>query len=125
MPHFVTKLRAMGERLYAGDLTDNVSFVKFRKGTNQLVEFADGGIPRSITALDVLDYNTVVCGDKGGNLFVERVDPKVDDDIANPTGSRSLWNSGLLSAAPNKVGNRVFFVISRRSKQRVFIWARS
>lgn len=109
MPHFVTKLRAMGERLYAGDLTDNVSFVKFRKGTNQLVEFADGGIPRSITALDVLDYNTVVCGDKGGNLFVERVDPKVDDDIANPTGSRSLWNSGLLSAAPNKVEKWRFF----------------
>lgn len=124
MPHFVTKLRAMGERLYAGDLRDNVSFLKFRKGTNQLVEFADGAIPRSITALDVLDYNTVVCGDKGGNLFVERVDPKVDDDIANPTGSRSLWNSGLLSAAPNKVAS-ARGCRCRRSKRRASIWARS
>ena len=52
--------------------------------------------------MDVLDYNSVVCGDKGGNLFVERVDPKVDDDIANPTGSRVLWDSGFLNAAPNK-----------------------
>lgn len=106
MPYFVTTLRAMAERLYVGDLEDNVSFVKYREGTNQLVEFADGAIPRSITCMELLDYNTVVCGDKGGNLFVERVDPRVDDDIANPTGTRVLWNAGFLSAAPNKVGIR-------------------
>ena len=93
MPYFVTTLCAMGQRLYVGDLKD----------TNQLVEFADGAIPRSITAMELLDYNTVVCGDKGGNLFAERVDPKVDDDIANPTGSRVLWDAGFLSAAANKV----------------------
>ena len=104
MPYFVTTLCAMGQRLYVGDLKDNVSFVKYRQGTNQLVEFADGAIPRSITAMELLDYNTVVCGDKGGNLFAERVDPKVDDDIANPTGSRVLWDAGFLSAAANKVG---------------------
>ena len=55
MPYFVTKLKAMGERLYAGDLTENVSFVKYRNGTNQLVEFADDAIPPSITAMNVLD----------------------------------------------------------------------
>ena len=103
MPYFVTTLCAMGQRLYVGDLKDNVSFVKYRQGTNQLVEFADGAIPRSITAMELLDYNTVVCGDKGGNLFAERVDPKVDADIANPTGSRVLWDAGFLSAAANKV----------------------
>ena len=65
MPYFVTTLCAMGQRLYVGDLKDNVSFVKYRQGTNQLVEFADGAIPRSITAMELLDYNTVVCGDKG------------------------------------------------------------
>ena len=88
----------MGERLYAGDVMDNVSFLKYHDSTNRLVEFADGAIPRSITAMDILDYNTVVCGDKGGNLFMERVNPRVDEDTANPTGSR-----GLLNAAPNKV----------------------
>ena len=103
MPYFITTLTSMGERLYAGDLMDNVSFLKYREGTNQLVEFADGAIPRSITCMDLLDYNTVVCGDKGGNLFVERADPKIDDDIANPTGSRVLWDAGFLNAAPNKV----------------------
>ena len=104
LPFFITTLKAMGHRLYVGDLKDNVSFVKYRQGTNQLVEFADGAFPRSITAMDVLDYNTVICGDKGGNLFAERVDPKLDDDIANPTGSRVLWDSGFLSAASHKVG---------------------
>jgi splicing factor 3B subunit 3 len=103
MPYFITTLCSKGQRLYAGDLMDNVSFLKYREGTNQLVEFADGGIPRSITSMDLLDYNTVVCGDKGGNLFVERIDPKVDDDVANPTGNQMLWTSGFLSAAPNKV----------------------
>lgn len=102
MPYFITTLTSMGERLYAGDLMDNVSFLKYREGTNQLVEFADGAIPRSITSMDLLDYNTIVCGDKGGNLFVERADPKIDDDIANPTGSRVLWDAGFLNAAPNK-----------------------
>ena len=98
MPHFVTSLAALGERLYVGDVMDSVSFLKYHEGTNKLVEFADGAIPRSITAMEVLDYNTVICGDKGGNLFVERVNPRVDEDTANPTGSR-----GLLNAAPNKV----------------------
>ena len=59
MPYFITTLTSMGERLYAGDLMDNVSFLKYREGTNQLVEFADGAIPRSITCMDLLDYNTV------------------------------------------------------------------
>ena len=77
MPCFVTTLKSMGQRLYVGDLMNNVSFVKYRQGTNQLVEFADGAIPRSITSMDVLDYNTIVCGDKGGNLFAERVDPMI------------------------------------------------
>lgn len=105
MPCFITTLKAMGQRLFVGDLRENVSYVKYRQGTNQLVEFADGAIPRSITAMELLDYNTVVCGDKGGNLFAQRVDPKVDDDIANPTGSRVLWDSGFLSAASNKVAS--------------------
>ena len=75
MPYFITTLTSMGERLYAGDLMDNVSFLKYREGTNQLVEFADGAIPRSITCMDLLDYNTVVCGDKvqKGTTFINTV----------------------------------------------------
>lgn len=56
-----------------------------------------------MTSLVVLDYDTVSGVDKFGNVFVLRLPPDTNDDIDNPTGSRMLWDQGLLNGAPTKV----------------------
>lgn len=57
---------------------------------------------RYVTASCVLDYNTVGGGDKFGNVWVLQLPKGVNDDIDNPTGSRILWDQGLLNGAPSK-----------------------
>jgi splicing factor 3B subunit 3 len=49
------------------------------------------------------DYDTVAGADKFGNVFILRLASTVSDDIDNPTGSRLLWDTGLLNGAPNKL----------------------
>jgi splicing factor 3B subunit 3 len=52
----------------------------------------------------VVDYNTVACTDKFGNVFVLRLPENCNDDVAESSGgSRLLWDQGLLNGAPNKL----------------------
>jgi splicing factor 3B subunit 3 len=45
-----------------------------------------------------------VCGaDKFGNIFVLRLPAAVSDEVDNPTGSRLLWDQGVLNGASNKL----------------------
>lgn len=51
-----------------------------------------------------MDYNTVACVDKFGNVIVLRLPEDTNDDVAESSGgSRLLWDQGLLNGAPNKV----------------------
>lgn len=50
-----------------------------------------------------LDFNTVAGSDKFGNIFVLRLPENANDQVENPTGSRILWDQGLLNGAPTKV----------------------
>ncbi len=55
----------------------------------------------------VLDYNTIACGDKFGNVFVLRFPEDASDEVVtsgNSTSiSRGLFDRGLLNGAPNKL----------------------
>lgn len=50
-----------------------------------------------------LDFNTVAGTDKFGNVFVLRLPENTNDQVENPSGSRILWDQGLLNGAPSKV----------------------
>lgn len=71
--------------------------------TKQLLVFADDTQPRWITTAHMVDYDTVACGDKFGNLFINRIpaaiSSSVDDD---PTGAGILHDKGFLHGAGNK-----------------------
>lgn len=71
--------------------------------TRQLLIFADDSQPRWITCVTSVDYETVACGDKFGNIFINRLDPsiseKVDDD---PTGATILHEKSFLMGAAHK-----------------------
>jgi len=102
-PVSIVKLQTYGDRIYVGDVAESIHFVKYKRQDNSLVIFADDTVPRYVTCLCILDYNTVAVGDKFGNIFVLRLPDNVNDDIENPTGPRMLWDQGLLNGAANKV----------------------
>eukprot|EP01035_Chromulina_nebulosa_P017475 gene17475-23027_t len=102
-PVSIVKLQTYGDRIYVGDVAESIHFVKYKRQDNSLVIFADDTVPRYVTCLCILDYNTVAVGDKFGNIFVLRLPDNVNDDIENPTGPRMLWDQGLLNGAANKL----------------------
>lgn len=57
---------------------------------------------RFVTCLTVVDYHTVACGDKFGNIFVLRLPDSANDDLQS-TAAGNLWDQGLLNGAPNKL----------------------
>uniref|UniRef100_A0A7S2F9J7 DNA damage-binding protein 1 n=1 Tax=Octactis speculum TaxID=3111310 RepID=A0A7S2F9J7_9STRA len=108
-PTMITGIRSMGDRIYVSDLMESVTFVKYRRHDNSLVVFADDQTPRLTTCFCFLDYDTVAGADKFGNVFVIRLPTSVSDDVDNPTGSRLLWDTGLLNGAPNKLDTLMQF----------------
>lgn len=86
-----------------GDMQDSVSFAVYKPPENRLLIFADDSQPRWITAMAMVDYNTVAAGDRFGNVFVNRLDAKVSEQVDDdPTGAGILHEKGLLMGAPHK-----------------------
>jgi splicing factor 3B subunit 3 len=85
------------------DVQESVHFVKYRRGENQLVVFADDTSPRWVTSTCILDYGTVAVGDKFGNVSIIRLPGSTNDNVdEDPTGTKALWDRGLLSGASQK-----------------------
>jgi len=87
-PSKVVSLQVQGYRVIVGDMQESVHYAVYKPATNTLVAFADDIMPRWTTsALLMLDYDTVMAGDKFGNVFVLRIDSSAslsaDED---PTG---------------------------------------
>jgi splicing factor 3B subunit 3 len=79
-PNMIVSITTNGERIYVGDVAESVIFVKYNKATNSLIVFADDTMPRWITGICNLDYDTVAASDKFGNIFVSRLPAESKDD---------------------------------------------
>ncbi|KAJ9100377.1 pre-mRNA-splicing factor rse1 [Naganishia adeliensis] len=103
-PTAILSINTQGSRIVVGDMQESTFFVAYKTVPNrQLLVFADDTQPRWITAMHMVDYETVACGDKFGNIFVNRlpehVGATVDDD---PTGAGILHEKGWLMGAAHK-----------------------
>ena len=99
----VVGIQSIGDRIIVSDVQESVHFVKYRRGENQLVIFADDTSPRWVTSTCILDYATVAIGDKFGNISIIRLPGSVNDNVdEDPTGTKALWDRGLLSGASQK-----------------------
>lgn len=97
-------INVLGARIIVGDMQESTFYCVYRSvPQRQLLIFADDSQPRWLTCVTNVDYETVVCGDKFGNVFVNRLDAhtseQVDDD---PTGAGILHERGWLSGAAHK-----------------------
>jgi splicing factor 3B subunit 3 len=97
-------LNVQGTRIIVGDIQESTFFVAYKAiPTRQLLVFADDTQTRWITATQMVDYETVACGDKFGNIFINRlpdhVSQSVDDD---PTGAGIMHEKSYLMGAAHK-----------------------
>ncbi|XP_046397462.1 splicing factor 3B subunit 3 isoform X1 [Ischnura elegans] len=103
IPNLIVSIQSMGHRIYVSDVQESVSLVRYRRRENQLIVFADDTHPRWITTTTVLDYGTVAAADKFGNIAIVRLPPGCSDEVEeDPTGSKALWDRGLLNGASQK-----------------------
>lgn len=112
IPYAVVDIKTIGDRIICSDIQESVHFLKYRRGENQLVVYADDTSPRWITTTCILDYNTVAVADKFGSVSILRLPNNVNDNVdEDPTGTKSLWDRGLLSGASQKAETvSVFYV---------------
>jgi len=110
IPNFVTNITTTGQRVYVTDVQESFHFLKYKRQENQLIVFADDTHPRWITAACRLDYDTMAGADKFGNITVIRLPQDVSDDVdEDPTGTKALWDRGLLNGATQKASSSVNF----------------
>lgn len=84
-------------------MQDSVVYAVYKAPENRLLIFADDPQPRWVTASVMVDYMTVAAGDKFGNVFVNRLDQKISDQIdEDPTGAGILHEKNILMGAPHK-----------------------
>jgi splicing factor 3B subunit 3 len=99
----IVTLTTQGSRIVVGDMQDSVSFAVYKPPENRLLVFADDVQPRWTTAVTMVDYNTVAASDRFGNVFVNRLDAKVSEQVDDdPTGAGILHEKGMLMGAPHK-----------------------
>ncbi|KAJ2160723.1 pre-mRNA-splicing factor rse1 [Coemansia sp. RSA 552] len=96
-PNAIVAVRVLGERLFVADVNASVRLVVFASSTFRVL--VDDALPRFVSTIHVLDPDTVVGGDKFGNLFVLRLPERVSSLLdADPSGAR------IIHARPRLLG---------------------
>nr|KAJ3423303.1 Splicing factor 3B subunit 3 [Polyrhizophydium stewartii] len=112
-PTNVVSLQAIGNRIIAADAQESVHFAMYRDFDNRIVIFADDTMPRWMTSMLMVDYDTVVGGDKFGNIFVNRLPQKVSEEVdSDETGSRAMFERGVLQGASHKFSHEADFFVA-------------
>ncbi|KAK4686117.1 splicing factor 3B subunit 3, partial [Tremellales sp. Uapishka_1] len=103
-PTGVATINVQGARIIVGDMQESTFYCVYRSiPTRQLLIFADDSQPRWLTTVTNVDYETVVCGDKFGNIFINRLDTRVSEAVdEDPTGAGILHEKGFLMGAAHK-----------------------
>ncbi|XP_053993630.1 uncharacterized protein LOC128884334 isoform X2 [Hylaeus volcanicus] len=89
IPEGVIWLRVVKDRIYAGDIRDGFMILKYKAAENQLQVVAEEYHPHWLSCGEVLDYHTVVGGDKFDSINVLRVAISSKDMEASSVGGNS------------------------------------
>lgn len=68
----MTGIHTIGQRVIITDVQESLFWVRYRRNENQLIIFADDTYPRWVTTACLLDYDTMACADKFGNISIVR-----------------------------------------------------
>jgi splicing factor 3B subunit 3 len=73
LPNHIVQVQTMGSRIFACDVQESCFFMRYKYEENQVIIFADDTMPRFVTALAIMDYQTVAVADKFGNIVIVSV----------------------------------------------------
>jgi splicing factor 3B subunit 3 len=105
-PTRIMGLKTQGSRIIVSDQAQSVTYVVHKElvHPNRLIPFADDTVARWTTAADMADYDTVVGGDKFGNIWMVRCPAKVSEASDESTdGQHLVQDKSYLGGAPNRV----------------------
>ncbi|ORZ33067.1 CPSF A subunit region-domain-containing protein, partial [Catenaria anguillulae PL171] len=104
VPTQITWIGVQGARMWIADQQESMHVALYRPMDNRIVVFADDTIPRWVTAVALVDYDTAVVGDKFGNLSVLRLPGELSREIdEDPTGNRVMYERQALQGAAHKL----------------------
>ena len=87
-------VQVIGDRIFAADTHNSIHVIKLNKVDGQMYVVCDDTLPRYVSSMLLLDYNTVMGADKFDNLFVNRIPVEVREDQAG-TGEAMVGSGGL------------------------------
>jgi len=91
-------ITVMGNRFVVADSSDSVHWCFYESSRNLIRVFCDDVIPRHVSAMCALDYNTIAVGDKFGCVSVLRVPDAVNEALRLDAGGGDLWPQQLQGA---------------------------
>lgn len=102
-PQSIVSIQTQGSRIIVGDMQESAFYVTYKSSENRLLIFGDDVLPRWITSLVMLDYDTVAAGDRFGNILINRMDSRVSANVdEDSTGLTIMHEKAYLQGAPHK-----------------------
>jgi splicing factor 3B subunit 3 len=128
VPSSIHLMDTKGARIFAGTALNSVILYVYRLKENQLQCFADDTVSRPLSAMCVLDYETVFIADKLGCISVLRVPDGLSEALEkDPAGLASAARETLF-AAPHKLDRQCEYtlggIVTGLSKCSLYIGAR-
>ncbi|KAF2259914.1 hypothetical protein CC78DRAFT_44351 [Lojkania enalia] len=102
----IVDLKTQGSRLIASDQQHSITYVVHKDliHPNRLIPFVEDTVARWTTCTDMVDYDTVVGGDKFGNLWMVRCPSKVSEaSDETEDGQHLIQDRAFLAGAPNRL----------------------
>lgn len=104
VPNLIVGLQTQGSRIVVSDISESVTFVVFKPEQNVLLPFADDTLARWTTCTAMVDYESVMGGDKFGNLWLVRC-PQAASEESDEAGAavHLSHERGYLQGTPNRL----------------------
>ncbi|QPG73560.1 hypothetical protein FOA43_000872 [Brettanomyces nanus] len=108
----IVDLKTQGLRVVVSDIGDSVRYVSYQPKENEFVTFIDDYMKRHVTRTLMLDYETVIVGDKFGELSVLRCPEEISEMNESDTrGAIAAQKDSRLNGAPFRLKNVMNFYI--------------
>ncbi|VEU21630.1 DEKNAAC102703 [Brettanomyces naardenensis] len=108
----IVDLATQGFRVIVSDISDSVRYLIYKPLENEFFEFADDSIKRHMTRSMMLDYDTVIVGDKFGELSVLRCSDEVTElSEEDPHAVNLSHSERKFNGAPFKLKSLMNFYI--------------
>ena len=109
-PNHIVSLQTIGNRIYAGDVSESVTYLVYKPDHNRLIPFVDDTIQRWTSGMNVIDYETVAGGDKFGNLWILRCPEQASKEASEDgIGGFIVNERSYLGGAPYRLDLRAHY----------------